>query len=244
MHYLNAAQAARAIGIGDKTIRRWLKANKFPQAIVKPDGEYAIPESAVEAMISERARFPHAPLDQKVTSHDQDEDERAADSAPEALTSQDQIHELDAFVEKLSDKIEMVGSQLVDLRTVVAVLAEKLRILESQLSLMQETIATQATSPPLDTSAYVEPLPIEVAQIAIVAPQGTVSASEFAAHLGISYDDFKNYMKRGISGEKLDITEVPHHTRKGYTNKYLTAIQQEKAIEIQKRHNKLKETNE
>jgi hypothetical protein len=68
---------------------------------------------------------------------------------------------------------------------------------------------------------------------------GTLSASDFAKQHGIEYDHFKNYMRRGVNGEWLDITEEPHPTREGYTLKFLTPAQQEKALEILKRHGKI-----
>lgn len=55
MRYLNAAQAARILGIGDKTIRRWLKeGKKFPSAILTANREYAIPEGEVERVRQQR----------------------------------------------------------------------------------------------------------------------------------------------------------------------------------------------
>ncbi|OLD63270.1 MAG: hypothetical protein AUF65_02620 [Chloroflexi bacterium 13_1_20CM_50_12] len=59
MKYLNAAEAARALGIGDKTIRRWLKSGRFPSAIVKSNGEYAIPEEEVESLKQHRLKYVH-----------------------------------------------------------------------------------------------------------------------------------------------------------------------------------------
>ena len=70
MRYLNAAEAARALGIGDKTIRRWLKAGRFPSAIVKANGEYAIPEDEVESLKQHRLKYVHT----KTTSLDQSPD--------------------------------------------------------------------------------------------------------------------------------------------------------------------------
>lgn len=69
MKYVNAAQAARMLGIGDKTIRRWLKeGKKLPGAIVKANGEYAIPVNEIEELKALRSKY--APS-QDVTSHDQ-----------------------------------------------------------------------------------------------------------------------------------------------------------------------------
>jgi predicted DNA-binding transcriptional regulator AlpA len=73
MRYLNAAAAARVLGIGDKTIRRWLKAGRFPSAIMKANGEYAIPEQEVESLRQYRMKYVHT----QETSHNQSADIRA-----------------------------------------------------------------------------------------------------------------------------------------------------------------------
>ena len=68
MRYVNAAQAARMLGIGDKTIRRWLKeGKKLPGALVKANGEYAIPESEVEELRQLRLKY----TKDETASHDQ-----------------------------------------------------------------------------------------------------------------------------------------------------------------------------
>ena len=70
-------------------------------------------------------------------------------------------------------------------------------------------------------------------------PPGTLAATDFAAHIGMSYDDLKNYMRRGVSGEKLDVSEIPHPVRAGYVQKYFTVEQQEAARALLRRYGKL-----
>lgn len=70
-------------------------------------------------------------------------------------------------------------------------------------------------------------------------PADTLSAYDFATQHGIDREHFKNYMRRGVDGEMLEITEVKHHSRAGYTLKFLTPSQQEQAIEVLKRHGKI-----
>lgn len=71
-------------------------------------------------------------------------------------------------------------------------------------------------------------------------PSGMLSVRDFAEKLGMDYTILDGYTRRGIRGEKLDVTEVPHPTRKGYTNKYFTSEQQERTMDMLKRHGKLK----
>lgn len=80
----------------------------------------------------------------------------------------------------------------------------------------------------------------ETSSIPLHLPQGTLSSSQFAKKHGIYYTDLKNYMRRGIEGKKFEVTEESHPTRKGYTLKFLTPEQQEQALEMLKRHGKLK----
>jgi excisionase family DNA binding protein len=70
MKYLNAAQAAKRIGISDKTIRRWLKEGKI-SAIRTESGVLAIPESEVEALRRQRTQFVQHEEGQETASHDQ-----------------------------------------------------------------------------------------------------------------------------------------------------------------------------
>ena len=70
MKYLNAAQAAKRIGVSDKTIRRWLKEGKI-SAIRTENNQLMIPESEVEAHRRQRAQFVQSEEGQDTPSHDQ-----------------------------------------------------------------------------------------------------------------------------------------------------------------------------
>lgn len=106
----------------------------------------------------------------------------------------------------------------------------------------QKAEKPSVSAKPIDDTAKVSEKPQERPVDAIPAhlPLGTVSSGLFAKQHGIEYDHMKNYMRRGVNGEKLEVTEVSHSTRAGYTLKFLTPAQQEKAIEILRRHGKLK----
>jgi group I intron endonuclease len=74
--------------------------------------------------------------------------------------------------------------------------------------------------------------------------QGMLSASEFAAQIGLSYNYLHNIITRGIGGEMLDITKIPHHTKKmngkPVMQYFLNREQQRKAEELLRRHAKLR----
>jgi hypothetical protein len=89
------------------------------------------------------------------------------------------------------------------------------------------------------TKVPVKPLKTSVDDIPSHLPSGTVSSGRFARQCGIEYEDFKNYMRRGVSGEKFEVTKEPHPIREGYVLKFLTPAQQLAAREILRRHNKI-----
>ena len=80
----------------------------------------------------------------------------------------------------------------------------------------------------------------EFSPIPLHLPLGTISSGVFAKQYGINYTDFKNYMRRGVNGEWFEVEKVSSPTREGYVLKFLTLEQQEKALEVLKRHGKLK----
>jgi transposase len=199
MRYLNASQAAKRIGVADKTIRRWLaegENGKYKLTAVRtPSNRLAIPESEVDRV--------------KRTL----EQERSQFVSSESLDTSGSV-------------IEALEARILELEQEVATHRERIALLEQSKS-----------TPPSVSTRDINQLSTK-AQKRIVArnrevppdlPSGTLSASDFSAKIGISYDDLKNYMRRGIYGEKLDITEVPHPSRADYVQKFFTPEQQEKA---------------
>jgi hypothetical protein len=218
MRYLNASQAAKYIGVADKTIRRWLKPDKDGKikltAIRTASNQLAIPELEVERLKREL------------------EQERS-----QFMVSGQGLDNLD-----ITGHSEGLEIRIAELEKEVVTLKERIAILE------QGNINEQAIEVPVSSSPSSDTLPLARAQkrnvernidVPSIFPAGTLSASNFATRHGVKYEDFKNYMRRGIYGEKLDITEIPHPTRAGYVQKFLTLEQQEQAIALLKKHGKL-----
>lgn len=204
MRYLNAAETARALRIGDKTVRRWLKAGRFPSAIVKANGEYAIPEGDVESLKQHRLKYVRT----KEASHDQ---------------------------------FDMTA------------LAKKLAALEQEVAELRK-----AQSSP---SQMNERPPVEIKPISAAIPQKESPQNRFVmrsdglipckvffekqSHFDEQFSEsswmrwIKSGIKtRGMETEKLDYTELPPS---GNDGKYFFTVEQaQKAIEILKRHGKLK----
>lgn len=204
MRYLNAAQAAKRLNIGDKTIRRWLAAGKyFPGALKKANGEYAIPENEVEELRIHRASFT-----EQETGHD-----------------------------RSTEDTDFLIAKIAALEQEVSTLRERIALLEQSKSL-PVGISTSRDIDQLSTRAQ-KRIVARNREVPPDLPSGTLSASDFAAKIGIAYDDLKNYMRRGVYGEKLDVTEVPHPSRTGYVQKFFSPGQQEAAYTLLIKHGKI-----
>lgn len=70
-------------------------------------------------------------------------------------------------------------------------------------------------------------------------PAGTVKLVDFVNQYGLSDSNMGRWIDTGLKGEKIETTKRIRAT--GRTQHFLTPAQQEKAVEILKRHGKLKE---
>jgi hypothetical protein len=69
MKYLNATQAAQRLGVSDKTMRRWLKEEKFKlHAIRTSSNELMLAESEIERVKRERAEYASQEADPEAES--------------------------------------------------------------------------------------------------------------------------------------------------------------------------------
>ena len=224
MRYLNASQAAKRIGVADKTIRRWLQEGEKGKwkltAIRTTSNQLAIAESDVErikrALEQERSQF---------------------------ITSDQSLDNLDMS----GHDVEALHARIEELEQEVAALKERVATLE------QEHLTVESKRKPVSTftSDTLDQIPRtqkratdENRSVPADLPTGTLAAYDFAQKYGIEKDHFKNYMKRGVLGDRLDITEVPHPTKANYAQKYLVPEQQESVLAILKKHNKLPQTEE
>jgi|SRR5438445_2657348 len=242
MRYFNAVKAGRALGISDKTIRRYIEKGRI-KAIRKESGELAIAESEVEKLRreieQERLQFGESRLGSY-----------AADSTGLNTTEMSrQVETLEARIAQLEHQqpeITVLTRELGKLAARCDVQQAHIEELERRIASLESRdypgIAQNVPTPPAPSPTTQNTIPPQEAQKSKVEPnrKGMLSASDFAMQLGIKYDDIKNYMRRGVNGEMLDFTEVQHATRAGYSMKYFTVDQQQKALEVLKRHGKIK----
>lgn len=97
MKYLNATQAANRLGISDKTMRRWLKEEKFKlHAVRTPSHELMIAEDEIERVKRERAEYAS------------NQGEETTGNAPELIES------------ALAGRVEELERQIAELRAELA----------------------------------------------------------------------------------------------------------------------------
>ena len=98
-------------------------------------------------------------------------------------------------------------------------------------------IAENVPVQPVSTTTMDETVTSAKPQIVNTEPnRDMVSVRDFAEQIGIPYTILDGYTRRGVRGEMMELTEVPHLTRKGYTNKYFSSEQQRKALSLLRKH--------
>jgi excisionase family DNA binding protein len=223
MRYLNAAEAARALGIGDKTIRRWLKAGRFPSAIVRENREYAIPEDEIEALKQHRLKYVHT----KTTSHDQSPDITAL--AEKLAVLEQEVAELRKG-QSISPRQE--PSMPIQAQTLDAI-PQKEVTQNRTTTAKKEGSEKRAYNRKQDTSL----------------PDGCILASKFAVDHGIARPTFIDHMTKGLGPGLIDMStdtipqrdqvahnERPKPRRPREKEKYLTSNQQHEAFKFWQRH--------
>ena len=233
MPFYNASQAAKRIGVSDKTVRRWLAQGKITATKTKT-GQLAIAASEVER------------LRQEV------EQERTLFIMPgPILTSLDstryeQTADVESVVEKLEDKFTVLGQQFVELRAIVTTQAAKIQILQQKVETLH-SIAIDAKNRPVSVpSTQNTSVPAKGPEIASTEarntvpaelPSGTVSAIEFAAWHNVHRTTIRRHCTSGIQGDRIETIERPKPGgRTGDKERFLTEQQQRAAIAFWKRH--------
>jgi len=149
---------------------------------------------------------------------------------------------------QMSDTSQSLSRQLEELTERVVEQEQRIVSLERQVESLQSSDVDAKNRPISSLPSESTRVPTKGPKIASTEarkmvpdelPSGMLSVRNFAEKIGMDYTVLDGYTRRGIRGEKMDITEVPHPTRAGYSHKHLTPDQQEKAVEILKRHGKL-----
>src|SRR6266566_2080774 len=202
--YYNASQAARELNVPDKTIRRWLKqglSGRWQLTAVRTEsGQLAIATSDIERIKRER---------------EQDR-MRFAKPAGLGMSNLDE-GDLPKQVESLTQRVGELEKRIAELESTLS--QQNMPNLDYQQPLGMPS--------PQPSSHPSSPKPQPHKSIVAPAEDDMLSARDFATKIGIEYTLLDGYARRGIAGEKMDVTEVPT-TRKGYSRKYFNPTQQER----------------
>jgi DNA-binding transcriptional MerR regulator len=213
---MNAEQVARLLGVSAKTVHRHIARGTITATYIHKQ-ELSIPDDQVEKLrlVLAKSRESRQMSDTSLSESDASQAlSRQLEELTERVVGQEQrIASLERQIESLQSIAQDAKNRPVSLP-----MGETTRIPAKG----QENASTEAGNS----------IPTEL-------PDGTLSVRDFAEKIGMDYTVLDGYTRRGIRGEKMDITEVPHPTRAGYSHKYLTPAQQETALEILKRHGKL-----
>jgi transposase len=204
MRYLNANQAAKRLGISDKTIRRWLAEGDTGKwklkALRTSSNQLAIAESDIERI------------------------ERVLEQERSLFVKADHTETLEARIKELEQEVASLKER-------VAILEQEKLILQGKDRAVSSGISQRSGAQKRVTK--------RISKIPHDLPPGTLSAADFAAKIGLEYANLKNFIKRGVSGERLDTTEVPHPSRPGQSQYFLTPDQQKATHALLAKHGKI-----
>ncbi len=222
MRYYNAIQAARYIGCDPKTVRRMLKRGELTGERTER-GWLAIPGGQVEyAKIrweGEQAKFARPWLSKEASG--------GLYNASLDMVGTDAMDSIGRLEDRIGQLEEMVSAQ-----------NERIASLEQALSNASLHVPIQSVPVPPRTKPQKQPSDASIPTPSDLPP-GTLTATELRNQLGIEKTAMDTYIQRGIYGEQLPMTRIPHPTRAGYTLTYFTPEQQERAIELLRKHGKL-----
>lgn len=211
--YMSAVQAARMIGVNEKTIRLWIKQGSL-LATHKAANKLAIPVKEVERIIAER------------------EAERELNAVP---SSRELAKQIERLREELNSAHEGSNEELK--KWIATVEARLSRIEETLFSPGDADQAVLSVSRPSakkkESRAQfpVDPL-----------PEGALLLQEFAQQQGVPVNTAIRHAENGLEGELLEVSKRPRPGRPGQYTKFLTQEQQQKALDFWYRHSVLKQT--
>jgi len=194
--YITATEAAKRLGVTDKTVRSWIKDGKLDAHHVASN-RLAILESDVERIKRERKLY-----------------EGDVQSTADLQARVEELEQKNADLERRQAELESRLSQ------------QTARGLIDTPASYGPVVGSQTQKKPSSRSVDV---PADL-------PDGTLAAADFARLHSLPYDTIKHHIKRGIGGDMLEVTEIPHRSRPNYTEKFLTPEQQQKALDYWDRH--------
>lgn len=197
--FISASEAARRIGVTDKTVRSWIAQGKVDAHHVSKN-RLAIAETDVERLARERRLYMSSPL-------------------PD-------VTELAARVEHLEQKLAELSEQYRALEARIRNQEPREPAYVSQLGITYteptETHARRAYTPRSSERDL---------------PPGAVLAVHFAEQHGVNRRTFSDHLRKGIHGEKLEISSKPNPSRPGEVIRYVSQEDVPRVLDYWRRHN-------
>jgi DNA-binding transcriptional MerR regulator len=126
----------------------------------------------------------------------------------------------------------------VDMTRQVQALTAKVEKLERRITDLENALSRQSSPSPDYQQALGMPSPQPKNPVPHDLPLGTLHSTDFAAQLGVTRPTMEGWLKNGVRGEQLERERVPIGST-GKSGNYFTPSQQQAAIELLRRHNKL-----
>lgn len=212
MKHLNPIQVARLLNISDRTVRRHIQKGTIA-ATRKASGELKIAEDQIEKL-------------------------------RQVLELGDESRPVQVDV---SEQVNTLTAKVTDLQDIIARQEHRIAWLEDRLTAMIVNAAMRDARTPVPTATTQNTSPIiEGPQNRVVAPknptdlpEGSLHSTEFAESLGLTKTVMQGILKNGIRGEQLERIRIP--VAHGHYSNYFTLPQQRKAIEVLRRHGRIKD---
>lgn len=214
--YVSAVQAAKLVGVNERTIRLWVEKGALP-ASHPASNRLAIPMSAITRVIRERA------------------EREALDQIPTPREMARQLEAVQSELETIRHVAER-GAATIDDRDSNRV-EDKIDALEIRLSRLE---ALYASAPRVGAERHTDNRPrVRIAE-EYQLPKGAILLRDFAKEYGVPYPTARDHALVGIGrGQYKDYLEVsarPKPGRPKETERFLTPEQQALALEYWRRH--------
>ena len=207
--YVTATQAARLIGVNERTIRLWISQNKL-SALQPAPNRLEIPMSEVDRIIEERQA------------------RQAVDLIP---SPREMAHRIATLQEEINaiQPGEISGPDLAAIHNRINELDARLQRLEQGIQ-QHNVSATPATARP----ARATPEARSIAP-ALDLPPGAILARDFALQYGVNPRTFADHITKGKNGELAPAESRPKPGRPGEIERYILPEQQELVFDFWRR---------
>ncbi len=190
--FISASEAARRIGVTDKTVRAWITAGKLDAHHVSKN-RLAIAETDVERMAREHRLY-------------------TSERTPDVTHLTSRIDELEKKLEELSAQVRALQSQQQEPQKTVVSDQQAQDYYKALISTLKRQPTDQETPPSAATyTPPTEPPKRSYAPRERGLPEGAVLARHFALQHGVNPSTFRGHYEpgKGIRGERLIISSRP-----------------------------------